>query len=267
VKHRRAAGLGERADLDDLVAAAWRAYDDAARLPSRVSPASPILFFGDLDAYLASPLRVVTVGLNPSLAEFPVGDPFSRFPLAEGPEGREPERYLAALSAYYRTNPYRGWFSAFEPLLNGAGASYYAGEPSTALHTDICSPAATNPTWSKLHDADRATLEADGGPLWHRLLEALRPDVVAVSVAKHHLARIDFETPGVGWDLIHTFDRTGSGELRSRPYEVQARWYRVGDERSLFVFGPAAQKPFGLLHDSQKRELGAITLEAYRDGR
>ncbi len=257
----------EQAQLTTLVSDAWSAYDRAGELRSRVAPAAPILFFGDLDAYLASPLRIVTVGLNPSLAEFPVEDPFSRFPLAEGPEGREPERYIAALAAYYRTDPYRGWFSAFEPLLNGAGASYYAGEPSTALHTDICSPVATNPTWSKLDDAERSMLEADGGPLWHRLLEAVRPDVVAVSVAKHHLARIEFEPLLSGWDVIHTFDRTGSGELRARPYEVRARWYQVGGEPALFVSGPAAQKPFGLLHDSQKRELGAITLEAYRDGR
>ena len=35
----------------------------------------------------------------------------------------------------------------------------------------------------------------------------------------------------------------------------------------LFVFGRAAQTPFGLLPDSQKRETGAIALEKYRDGR
>ena len=253
--------------LDELVAAAWRAYDNAARLQSRVTPAAPILFFGDLNAYRASPLRILTVGLNPSLLEFPTEDPFSRFPLAEGAEGREPDRYLDALSAYYRTDPYRSWFNAFEPLLNGAGVSYYTGETSTALHTDICSPVATNPTWSKLHDAERAILEPEGGSLWHLLLAALRPHLVAVSVAKRHLDRIEFEPPGSEWEVFHTFDRTGSGEPRSRPYEVRTRWYEVGGEPSLFVFGPAAQKPFGLLHDSQKRELGAITLEAYRNGR
>ncbi len=258
--------MTDRTNLKDIVDAAWRAYDNAARLRSRVELAAPILFFGDLDAYLASPLRIVTVGLNPSLMEFPADDPFSRFPLAEGEEGRGPDRYLDALSAYYRTDPYSSWFSAFEPLLNGAGASYYTGKASTALHTDICSPVATDPTWSKLHETERAPLEAEGGPLWHRLLGTLRPRIVAISVARHYLDRIAFGPLG-DWTIIHTFHRTGSGAPRARPYEVRARWYEVGEEPALFVFGPAAQKPFGLLHDSQKRELGSIVMEAYRDGR
>ena len=252
--------------LDELVAAAWRAYDNAAGLPSRVSPGAPILFFGDLDAYRASPVRILTVGLNPSLLEFPTEDPFSRFPLAEGPEGRESDRYVAALSAYYRTEPYRGWFSAFEPLLNGAGASYYAGEASTALHTDICSPVATSPTWRQLSAAEREVLEVDGVRLWHDLLEALRPQIVAVSVARELLGRIEFESLTSAWEPVHVFTRTGSGKERSRPYEVRSHWCRVGDTPSLFVFGPAAQKPFGLLHDSQKRELGTIIREVHHRG-
>ena len=118
------------------VALAWQAFDRAADRTCRVTPAVPILFFGDLDAYLASPLRVLTVALNPSGKEFPAGEPFQRFPLANG--NREPSRYLDAMSAYFCTEPYSGWFNAFEPLLNGLGASYYKGAASTALHTDIC---------------------------------------------------------------------------------------------------------------------------------
>ena len=258
--------MAERADLADSVARAWGAFDRAEALTSRVTPAAPILFFGDLDAYRASSLRVLTVGLNPSLSEFPAEAPVRRFPLLGGIEDREPGRYIDALSGYFRTDPYSSWFSAFEPLLNGAAASYYADHASTALHTDICSPVATNPTWSKLGEGAQAALQAHGGPLWHTLLEALRPHVVTLSVARHHLARIEFDALGE-WGVIHVFDRTGSGAPRSRPYEVRARWYEVGGEPSLFVFGPAAQKPFGLLHDSQKREAGAIALEAYRNGR
>ena len=167
----------------------------------------PILFFGDLDAYRSSPIRVLTVGLNPSLHEFPAGEPFRRFPLAEDDCGQEPSRYLDAMSAYFRTDPYRGWFGAFEPLLNGVGASHYDGGASTALHTDICSPVATNPTWSQLDKTDHAALEADGGPLWHMLLEELRPQIVALSVAKSHLERIEF-APKTGWERVHAFTRT-----------------------------------------------------------
>ena len=147
-------------------------------------PAAPILFFGDLDAYRKSPLPVVTVGLNPSLKEFPADEPFRRFPLLGTNRDHEPDRYLDAMSAYFRTCPYRSWFGAFEQLLNGAGSSYYAGNAeSTALHTDICSPVATVPTWTGLGKPERKALEEqkaleeDGGPLWHMLLETLRPQI------------------------------------------------------------------------------------------
>ncbi len=252
--------------LAQAVVQASRAFDHVARRTWCVKPAVPILFFGDLDAYRASPLHVLTVGLNPSRHEFPADQPFLRFPLAEGGLGGEPSRYLEAMSAYFRIAPYDGWFSAFEPLLNGMKASYYHGGASTALHTDICSPVATNSTWNDLDKADREALESDGGPLWHMLLEELEPQIVALSVAKAHLEGIKF-TPLTSWEVIHAFERTGSGALRSRPYEVHARWYDVGGERSLFIFGRAAQKPFGLLANTHKRKAGAVVLKAYQDGR
>lgn len=251
--------------LSEPVALAWDAFDCVADRTCRVTPAAPILFFGDLDAYRASPLRVVTVGLNPSLHEFPAGEPFRRFPLAECYRDRKPSRYLDAMSAYFGTDPYRSWFNTFEPLLNGLEASYYEAGASTALHTDICSPVATDPTWSRLDRADRAALEADGGRLWHMLLEELRPQIVAISVAKAHLRRVEFE-PRTDWKLIHAFECKADGTPRSQPYRICGRWYDLGGERSLFVFGAAAQRPFGTLAASQKREAGEILLEAYRDG-
>ena len=251
--------------LDQAVLQAMRAFNRVSERTWCVNPAVPILFFGDLDAYRASPLHVLTVGLNPSLHEFPSGQPFRRFPLAEGTLGREPSRYLNAMSAYFRTDPYSGWFSAFEPLLNGMNASYYRDRASTALHTDICSPVATNPTWNKLDKASRAELESDGGSLWHMLLEELKPQVVALSVAKAHFKRIEF-TPLSNWEVIHVFKRKANGDLRSQPYEIHGRWYDVGGEQSLFICGRAATKPFGLLDNNRKRRAGALVLEAYHDG-
>ena len=251
-----------------LVEQAWRAFDRAARLPVRVTPAAPILFFGDLDAYWTSPLRILTVGLNPSLSEYPDDEPFRRFPLLDGGiRDRKPDRYLAAMSSYFSADPLCRWFRAFEPLLKGAGSSYYQGKAaSTALHTDICSPVATNPTWSKLEPDDRGHLEAAGRPLWHSLVAVLRPQVVALSVAKSHLAHIAFE-PITEWKTVHAFERKSNGELRSQPYEVRIRWYEAGGERSLFVFGQAANTPFGLLTDKQKYRTGAIALREYQSGR
>ena len=204
--------------LSPSVALAWRAFDRASGLPSRVTPAVPILFFGDLNAYLTSPLRVLTVALNPSLYEFPVDEPFRRFPLAGDSGNREPGRYLDAMSAYFYTYPYDRWFRHFEQVLNGAGSSYYTGEAaSTALHTDICSPVATDPTRNDLGEAAHATLVADGCPLWHMLLKVLRPQIVALSVASKYLRRGD--PPPSNWSTLGLWkeeDQGWRGNVTSR---------------------------------------------------
>ena len=145
-----------RRRLNAAVARAWCAFDRAAELPSRVTPAAPVLFFGDLDAYCASPFRVLTVGLNPSLREFPAGEPFRRFALLTGGNSdREPGRYLDAMSAYFRTDPYRRWFSALEPLLNGAGR---ATTPPRARHRRRSTPTSARPSPPARRGADSPAL-------------------------------------------------------------------------------------------------------------
>ena len=241
-----------RAGLDAAVAEAWRCYQRAVALGVAVAPAAPVLFFGDLDAYLLSPLRMLTVGLNPSLREFPAEDPLRRFPSAR----RETQQYLDTLSGYFWTDPYTRWFRHFEPLLNGAGASYWPHAASAVLHTDICSSVATDPTWSGLNDTHQQALAADGVPLWHALVTVLQPRVVVVSVARQYLQRISFE-PLRRWQQVCVFERTGGGEPRRRAYEVTARWHVVGAEPALVVFCPAGRNPL-IISDNQKRQLGEI---------
>lgn len=253
-----------RQNLDQAVAMAWQAFERAGRLQCRVSPAVPILFFGDLDRYWSSPLRILTVGKNPSGREFEDG--YKRFPLARDVTARDTGRYLDALSSYFREDqePY-SWFESFEPLLNGAGSSYYGKQPSCALHTDICSPVATDPTWGGLDpDAQRA-LGADGGPLWHELVTALKPQVVVLSVAEEHLGRIQFKAR-TERSPIRRFDHKKDGSRRAKPYLVRAWWCDVGDQPTLFVFAPAAEKPLGTLAKPLRRDAGAMVAETWRRG-
>jgi len=66
-----------------------------------VKPSIPIVYFGDDHQYAASPLKIVTVGLNPSNAEFAE----DRFGLARR-ERLEPADLEVALSRYFQFNPY-----------------------------------------------------------------------------------------------------------------------------------------------------------------
>ena len=257
--------MSEQANLYRSVAGAWRAFESAASLKSRVSSAIPILFFGDLSAYLTSSTRVLTVGLNPSSCEFPAKYSFHRFPLAEGISSIDQDRYIQALSAYFCNCPYRKWFNAFEPMLRGMEVSYYEGQPSTALHTDICSPVATDPTWSCLDSEQQKALKSDGGPLWHNLLRELRPQIVCLSIARQHLSRIEFEAI-TGWNTVHVFKTTKYGSRRVHPVKICARWYEIIGNPVLFLFVPAKQVPLGHLDDSKKRRTGAIALDELKRG-
>ena len=89
---------------------------------------------------------------------------------------------------------------------------------------------------------------------------------MALSVAYRHLSRIKF-APLSEWEVVYTSTRTGRGSPRAQPYEACARWYDVGGEPSFFVFGRAAQTPFGLLNAEQKREAGVSAMEGWRRGR
>lgn len=249
-----------RERLRDLAHEAWAQHRraDRAGLAHLVRPSMPILFFGDSERFARSPLHVITVGLNPSREEFPRVTPFLRFPGSEALNSDDPSGYLASLNAYFRTAPYTSWFNpSFEPLLRGLGASYYDAAPSAALHTDLCSPLATDPTWSRLDRDEQAVLEPAGQRLWQELVEALQPDIVLISVRRQRLSMIAFplvEAPSV----IHTVD----GPARARPYRIEAFRHELASGKApLFVFGQASQTPFGSISAAEKQRIGARILE------
>lgn len=87
-----------------------------------VKPSLPILYFGDLDEYYTSPLKVVTVGKNPSDNEFRLKrtDPYSfcRFKRWNPKKAN----LIESLNPYFSDAPL-SWFSCYEPVLNGMGLS------------------------------------------------------------------------------------------------------------------------------------------------
>ena len=241
----------------DLSSQAWKLWEAAQSLKCAVSPSVPILYFGDLEAFLRSKVRIVTVGLNPSLAEFPVESPYLRFPLGKGltPRlaGQSPERYLECLSRYYDEEPYTRWFASYEPLLNGLDASYYRGKLHRVLHTDLCSPIATNPTWSRLEEGEKSQLIEGGRKLWKNLIECLDPHLVIASVARWHIE--DVLPPDRKMQVVFTIPR-------ENPYSFES--CLLGAQRSArLIFGKAANTPFGTVSNRDKLRFGTYLKKQY----
>ena len=228
-------------------------------------PAIPILYFGDRISYEKSARKIITVGLNPSHREFPAEDRFLRFRKAEeispssDPDQNDVHLLLDSLNEYYQNEPYR-WFGCYEPILNGLKSSYYENEyPNRVLHTDICSPLATDITWSRLNDIPQERLAHDGIRIWHKLVELLTPDVILISVARRHLDKIRFKRTRLRESIRITQDKYG--EPRNNPYIVSTSTYTLNGTKGILVFGKAANIPFGLISNVQKRELGQKLLD------
>lgn len=237
-----------------LIEDVWSQYSLCESLQFVVKPSIPILFFGDHKRYSTSHTKIVTLGLNPSNREFPSGNSFLRFPQAETflKGDVNCDSYKQTLSDYFRVNPYSGWFSSYEPILNGMGSSYYETEQNTALHTDICTPFATNPTWSHLQMEEKNALSKQGFLLWRNLISVLEPNVILISVAQRYIEDLELTEP---WKTIYTIER-------KRPYSIKISWTKLANgKKVLLVFGNAAQKPFGSVSNIDKKKIGQKIME------
>ena len=142
-----------------------------------VKPSIPIVWFGNLEKYSSSKGRIVTVALNPSLQEFPI-DAAPRFNV----NAAMPQELVSTLNRYFLDNPYKKWFGAFEFVLNCLNATYYEANgqlPRTAIHIDIYSAIATNPTWGKLTSDQRQKISRTD--LFSKLLSVLDPNMIVFS--------------------------------------------------------------------------------------
>ena len=250
-------------ELLGLVRTARHLYETNRKHEWVVEPGMPVLFFGDILGFEASYPRVVTVGLNPSRHEFPKHAPFKRF---DGADSDDESSYLSALSAYFRSYPYKSWFNSYEQALQGMGTSYYDGKANTALHTDIGSVIPTDPTWRKLDTSIHRRLCRENVPLWHRLIECLQPDILLQSTAWKWLDLIQF-APLTPWEQVHKFELTKDGKQRKSPIEVKVRWHLLDSGNFvLLAHVPQTQTPLGKLSHNQKRQVGKIVKARWQRG-
>ena len=237
-----------------------------------VKPSLPILYFGDLNKYFKSEIKIVTVALNPSDMEFKKHKSdknysFHRFPLWDPKKNN----LIEALNTYYHKdkNPYYEWFDkSFEPLLNGINASYYNHKnfSNRALHTDLCSPLATNPTWTKLSKYfpnDVKNLTKIGREIWRDLINEIEPDVILISLKKEVVEKEfgNFEENEVFWSSKIDANKRGYHDLRAddkprkNPYLIYKKELELKTVKiSNIFYGRANQLPFMELDFSSKRK-------------
>lgn len=247
-------------DLDTLLEKALEHYRQFENEEYIVSPALPIVYFGNLQAYLESKIKIVTVGKNPSDIEFRLKEDFY-YSFVRFLDWEQEQKLKNTLNCYFEHNPYRSWFdSSYEPILKGIAASYYSknNQPNRAIHTDICSPLATKPRWSKLTEEQKSRLFKIGFELWKELISILEPDVLLISVASDCLYDLK-----IGKEInFKSFDELKNGNKRKHPYLVKQYEYNLDNGKIIKVFfGEASQIPFGTLAHCHKHLLGQEVLQ------
>lgn len=197
---------------------------------SIVPDSIPILWFGNFEKYILSKIKIITVSLNPSDNEFKLmnTDPYStkyRFPSYIGTVNSMYTSY----NEYFLKKPYDSWFKAsFKSVLESFDASHYDNSTNIALHTDIGSPYATNPTWSGLSPYDRQKLEPLGSISWHNLTKILEPDVILFSASYSFEKKIKFPQIGSWIEIDVNADRPLlSGKFQINKTKVTSVLFQV----------------------------------------
>lgn len=239
-------------ELAEYLAASWKLFWEVSSCKEVVRGHCPIAYFGDVNAFRASQIRVITVGLNPSHREF--GDKRGeRFPGSVGANRNLTSEatwldsvYGHDLNSYFEDarNPYRGWFdAAFKGVLSGLGASFYRSPSSAlsrAIHTDLFSPIATDPTWSSLYRQNPALYERlvdEGTVLWQRLVELLQPDIIVASMQRDDVSRLGLNFSGEPEVLDCVAEKKG------RTCAVVQTFTLASGRSGLLLTGGAGRKP------------------------
>ena len=245
---------------NDLFKDALIHFNKYSELSFIVKPSLPILYFGDLNTYFNSNFKVITAALNPSDAEFKEfknSDPsYIRFPEYDNTI----ETLQSSLNNYFKKNPYKKWFGTpnvskggFLPLLNGLRTCYYEGsQENTAIHTDICSPLATTPTWSGLALEQKEILSSEGFELWKKLILEIKPDLIVMSLKKSYLELLPLDF------IKRIITKKGKSKPNRKQPEYVIDHFRLnldGFETNV-IWGSAQNTP--LQPFANKRELGKL---------
>ncbi|MCL2114018.1 MAG: hypothetical protein FWH31_08710 [Streptococcaceae bacterium] len=209
--------------IDDLINEIGQEFEQLKNLPETaevvVPDSIPILWFGDLEAYEKSDLRVLTVSKNPSDAEFGENQRFKNLSALTERAGSlsvNIEGYKSALNQYFRYNPSR-WFNQLAKFLPIFNASYTGGK-NVAVHVDLFTPIATHPVWPGLSKMQQEQFDSKLA----KLVNVLQPDVLITSLSASNL-RILLKSLGNEYTLIFDKNEPGKSAKYVRAYRVNHR--------------------------------------------
>lgn len=186
--------------LVNLMDAYWEDFAKKRDESFVVKPSIPIIWFGNMEAYRKSKRKIVTVAINPSNKEFMENTKIKSYSFCRFQGGEklwekdeltmfDKELLYSVLNNYFKVSPYTSWFNAFENPLNCLDSTYYPNKKykSTAIHIDIESAIATDPTWGNLGDKQGRLRNT---ALFKQFLEYLNPDVILYSVNAPTLKKV-----------------------------------------------------------------------------
>lgn len=132
-----------------------------------------------------------------------------------------------------------------------------------AVHTDICTPVATNQTWSQIKSYQLGAFKG-GFELWEDLVEELAPEIVIFSVGSNHLGRRLTNRPVPNWPVICTVTHKGDGKaFRSSPFYVHSARLTIGKHLTRAVWGNCHNVPFGSVSHVDKHRIGEAIRRKY----
>ena len=230
----------------------------------------PILWFGNLQAYKASPLRILTVGINPSEDEF-TNNTFRRFPAWNE---LSVENYFKGLNEYFNEEAYN-WFTQLSNSISLEAVwncSYITNQcQNTALHIDFCTPIATKPTWSNGLPANvRSYLQEIQIDYFQQLLAFLNPDIVFIGSRQCD----DWQTQDVLELLISREYGDNSPEisslieklttLKGEPHSSRNKIRCLKSAQGIFIItGQYRNRPFAVYAQERLRPIMAAIKEYY----
>lgn len=161
----------------------------------------PIMWHGDLEKFLQSEYKVITLSINPHFRAFHKDeahfdmDLVRRLSKKKELQDNEKLELIQQYNTYFNQQRYDAKadnvFSRYEDILNSLNCSYFETKEYTnqALHLDLLSPLATNPLWSKLDKNVQKALLENGPVLNIGLIQFLNPDLIVASVNKNILMK------------------------------------------------------------------------------